>query len=67
MVDKEIDMTFNEALEVIRHISRDNTVLDGLQYVRDVLEGNVDDEFGLNDEEVAAYHIVVEKMRPLFA
>lgn len=66
MVDKEIDMTFNEALEVIRHISRDNTVLDGLQYVRDVLEGNVDDEFGLNDEEFAAYRIVCREMRKLF-
>ena len=66
MVDKEIDMTFNEALEVIRHISRDNTVLDGLQYVRNVLEGNVDDEFGLNEQEFAAYRIVCREMSKLF-
>ena len=67
MVDKEIDMTFKEALEVIRHISRDNSVLDGLEYVRDVLAGEVEDEFGLNEEEIAAYHIVVKEMRPLFS
>lgn len=66
MVDKEIDMTFQEALEVIRYISRDNTVLEGLEYVRDVLEGNIEDEFGLNEQEFEAYHIVVREMRPLF-
>lgn len=65
MVDKEIDMTFEEAVAIVKEYSPTGLLLDGLEQI----EADMDDEDHgwLTQRHIAAIRLVCREMRPLFA
>lgn len=65
MVDMEMTMTFNEA---VAHLTRNGcTLLEVLEAIADAIH-EAGDEYhpAIPDKDLAAYRLVVAKMRPLF-
>jgi hypothetical protein len=65
MVDMEMTMTFEEALEVVKEYTGcGNLLLDGLEQIQREIEEE-DGYFGRRDVGIA-FHVICTKMRPLF-
>mgnify|MGYP007090660947 CR=1 FL=1 len=68
MINKETNMTFEEAVEIVKAYSASGNLLDGLEGIQQELNEADEDGFYLwvSPREVAAYRLVCREMRPLF-
>lgn len=69
MINGANSMTFEEACDLMKSFSATNSLLEGLEYVDEIMrdiaaERAWDDD--LSDREKAAFRLVVRTMRPLF-
>ncbi len=74
----QLEMTFEEAEKIIKRLTGNNTLLNGLEYMNKRWEehckfenwdGQEDDDEFFDDwqHEVNAFNVVFNKMQPLFA
>jgi|688.fasta_scaffold380856_3 hypothetical protein len=63
------ELTFERAVEIMKSFSSTGNLLDGLEYVDEIMR-DIAAERAWNDDlsplEKAAFRLVVRKMRPLF-
>lgn len=72
----QMEMTFEEAEKIIKRLTGNNTLLDGLEYMNNLWEKHTECGFADNGDEdfyeewtyeVNAFNVVFNKMQPLFA
>ena len=69
MMTTEKTMTFEHAVKVVKNYGEGDLLkgLEGIRYELDNMEDGEDHPVWVTQVELAAYRLVVAKMRPLFA